>query len=299
MVLFTHVDDILLEWGALERYRLERNRRMAVVIQMTNFSPELMAKFGLTPRLDAEVDGTTLSKCLTQIGFDVRHVRDANRAEILDLVTKYVTDKPSCFFLALTTHAVVAKAGTDQERLAAYDALLTREELISCLEGEGLKKVPKILIFQAALCAKPAESSELSSAFNTLRRSTSSLRRSNANKTDATRPLALPTCILPDLLVVSSAINQYCQFKNVKSGSEFLQRFVHAALDFNAKKPSLDFEKLMTRINGQFVHRNYVADSSPGLFDPHHPSPNWAACEKPRYTLSIVSTLTKQLFLFE
>ncbi|GAU98990.1 hypothetical protein RvY_10053 [Ramazzottius varieornatus] len=265
---------------------------------MCNFSSQMATEFGLTPKLDTDSDGTALSSCLSDIGFTVRHIRDPSREEILDLAKSYsvsdVEDHPGCFLMVFLTHSVSPKGASSQERLAAYDAFFTRGDIITYLVGEGLKNGPKILIFQAPICGK-SESIELSSAFNTLRRSTSG-RKSTPNKSivrSAPQLFAVPA----DFLVVSSSIPEYYHFKNKKSGSEFVQRLIQG-LHFNAKSPSMDFEKLLTRINGQFEHRNYLAPSSPGLFDPQHPSPNWAAFEKPHYTISVLSTCTKQLFLF-
>ncbi|OQV13158.1 hypothetical protein BV898_12589 [Hypsibius exemplaris] len=297
-------DSIELEWGAVKHYDISGPiRGKVLLIQMEHFSTALTAEFGLTTRLEAEVDARDLKFRLRHAGFHVQLVKDPSREEVLQLLTDYTTladnlENTPSFMLILMTHSVLRK-GEAGSVFALHDGFISREELISPLANcHGLSGKPKIFIFQAV--KSPAKVENVS----TLVRNASMRARSPlavaASPAANAASMKQSTVGQPDVLVVDSAVSGFHVFKNARSGSLYLQ-LLAKALEFNVVHPSVDFVKLLVRLNGQVASTATPAATDPvgeSAFDPSRPSPAWASVQKRKQTATFSSTFTKALYLY-
>ena len=130
---------------------------------MEHFSPAMSFEYGLStaPRPDSETDTQDLKKRLLSTGFHVQLVKDPTREEVVNLLTDYATldklDRPSCFVLIITTHAVLRKHEAVSV-LALHDGFITRDELMRPIAASELwRGKPKIFIMQASRAGGKAE----------------------------------------------------------------------------------------------------------------------------------------------
>ncbi|XP_041378466.1 caspase-2-like isoform X3 [Gigantopelta aegis] len=240
-------------------------RGLALVINNEKF--ELPKKNGsnLADRHGTNIDQSTVSQLLEQLGYTVCIRKDLTAEKMLSTVNEFSQLDHSLldsFILFILSH------GEKQGICGVDGKLVQKEEIIGAFNGKDCPKLsgkPKLFFFQACqghkfhhgapiASAEPVSSSSGSDPDN-MEHTLKKMKDLKLNKTssdesrdDTVADIKVETSVPAggDVFIASATIPDYLSYRDEKKGTWFIQAIVYIFKNFAHKE---DISKLMTKVN--------------------------------------------------